>query len=222
MRHARPPGQQRRGDQRRADRVETVLGEATRAGRRARRRAAIGLRRVVARRAADGAARPRADRVHVVAGFGRATCTAPPTARRRRGSTSWPPTWPSTSTGTGVATVSIWMGILLTEKFRSAFDGHPDALAEDRRARRDPRVHRAPDRRAVARSRAGRTERSDADRRRARDAVRHHRRRRAAAAVAPGRARVRRGHRRLSSSADVDADRDLPHWSACARHRSAG
>ncbi|WP_319445515.1 MULTISPECIES: SDR family NAD(P)-dependent oxidoreductase [unclassified Mycobacterium] len=32
--------------------------------------------------------------------------------------------------GSGVATVSIWMGILLTDKFRSAFDGHPDALAE--------------------------------------------------------------------------------------------
>jgi NAD(P)-dependent dehydrogenase (short-subunit alcohol dehydrogenase family) len=32
--------------------------------------------------------------------------------------------------GTGVTTLSIWMGILLTEKFRSAFDGHPDALAE--------------------------------------------------------------------------------------------
>jgi NAD(P)-dependent dehydrogenase (short-subunit alcohol dehydrogenase family) len=32
--------------------------------------------------------------------------------------------------GTGVATVSIWMGILLTEKFRSAFDGNPEALAE--------------------------------------------------------------------------------------------
>jgi NAD(P)-dependent dehydrogenase (short-subunit alcohol dehydrogenase family) len=31
---------------------------------------------------------------------------------------------------TGVATVSIWMGILLTERFRSAFDGHPDAYAE--------------------------------------------------------------------------------------------
>jgi NAD(P)-dependent dehydrogenase (short-subunit alcohol dehydrogenase family) len=32
--------------------------------------------------------------------------------------------------GTGVSTVSIWMGILLTEKFRSAFDGHPEALAQ--------------------------------------------------------------------------------------------
>jgi NAD(P)-dependent dehydrogenase (short-subunit alcohol dehydrogenase family) len=32
--------------------------------------------------------------------------------------------------GSGVATVSIWMGILLTDKFRSAFDGHPEALAE--------------------------------------------------------------------------------------------
>jgi NAD(P)-dependent dehydrogenase (short-subunit alcohol dehydrogenase family) len=32
--------------------------------------------------------------------------------------------------GTGVATVSIWMGILLTEKFCRAFDGHPEALAE--------------------------------------------------------------------------------------------
>jgi NAD(P)-dependent dehydrogenase (short-subunit alcohol dehydrogenase family) len=31
--------------------------------------------------------------------------------------------------GTGVATVSIWMGILLTEKLRSAFSGKPDALA---------------------------------------------------------------------------------------------
>ncbi|MGE0218272.1 SDR family NAD(P)-dependent oxidoreductase [Mycolicibacterium sp.] len=31
--------------------------------------------------------------------------------------------------GTGVATVSIWMGILLTERMRSAFDGHPEALA---------------------------------------------------------------------------------------------
>ena len=35
-----------------------------------------------------------------------------------------------TGTGTGVATVSIWMGILLTEKFVAAFDGHPEALAE--------------------------------------------------------------------------------------------
>lgn len=32
--------------------------------------------------------------------------------------------------GTGVATVSIWMGILLTERFRSAFDGNPEALAK--------------------------------------------------------------------------------------------
>ena len=31
---------------------------------------------------------------------------------------------------TAVSTVSIWMGILLTERFRSAFDGHPDALAK--------------------------------------------------------------------------------------------
>ncbi|MGV0742435.1 SDR family NAD(P)-dependent oxidoreductase [Mycolicibacterium sp. XJ870] len=31
---------------------------------------------------------------------------------------------------TGVSTVSIWMGILLTEKLRAAFTGHPDALAE--------------------------------------------------------------------------------------------
>ena len=32
--------------------------------------------------------------------------------------------------GTGGATVAIWMGILLTEKLRSAFAGHPEALAE--------------------------------------------------------------------------------------------
>lgn len=31
---------------------------------------------------------------------------------------------------TGVSTVSIWMGILLTERIRSAFDGHPEGLAE--------------------------------------------------------------------------------------------
>jgi NAD(P)-dependent dehydrogenase (short-subunit alcohol dehydrogenase family) len=31
--------------------------------------------------------------------------------------------------GTGVACVSIWMGILLTERLRAAFDGKPDALA---------------------------------------------------------------------------------------------
>ena len=31
--------------------------------------------------------------------------------------------------GTGVATVSIWMGILLTDKLRSAFHGNPEALA---------------------------------------------------------------------------------------------
>jgi NAD(P)-dependent dehydrogenase (short-subunit alcohol dehydrogenase family) len=32
-------------------------------------------------------------------------------------------------TGTPVCTVSIWMGILLTERMRRAFDGRPDALA---------------------------------------------------------------------------------------------
>lgn len=32
--------------------------------------------------------------------------------------------------GAGVATVSIWMGILLTEKFRRAFARHPEALAK--------------------------------------------------------------------------------------------
>lgn len=31
---------------------------------------------------------------------------------------------------TGVTTVSIWMGILLTDRFRKAFDGHAEALAE--------------------------------------------------------------------------------------------
>ncbi len=31
--------------------------------------------------------------------------------------------------GTGVATVSIWMGILLTDRLRAAFDGKADALA---------------------------------------------------------------------------------------------
>lgn len=31
--------------------------------------------------------------------------------------------------GSGVATVSVWMGILLTERMRAAFEGKPDALA---------------------------------------------------------------------------------------------
>jgi hypothetical protein len=31
--------------------------------------------------------------------------------------------------GTGVACVSIWMGILLTERLRAAFAGQPDVLA---------------------------------------------------------------------------------------------
>ncbi|MCW2560649.1 MAG: short-chain dehydrogenase [Mycobacterium sp.] len=33
-------------------------------------------------------------------------------------------------TGSGVHTVSIWLGILLTEKLRQAFDGHPEALVK--------------------------------------------------------------------------------------------
>ena len=40
--------------------------------------------------------------------------------------------------GTGVATVSIWMGILLTEKFRRAFDGHPESLAKTTRHAETP------------------------------------------------------------------------------------
>jgi NAD(P)-dependent dehydrogenase (short-subunit alcohol dehydrogenase family) len=40
--------------------------------------------------------------------------------------------------GTGVCTVSIWMGILLTEKFRRAFDGRPEAYAETARHAETP------------------------------------------------------------------------------------
>ncbi len=40
--------------------------------------------------------------------------------------------------GTGVSTVSIWMGILLTEAFRHAFDGHPEALAKTARHAETP------------------------------------------------------------------------------------
>lgn len=39
---------------------------------------------------------------------------------------------------TGVAAVSIWMGILLTEKFRRAFDGRPAALAKTARHAETP------------------------------------------------------------------------------------
>ncbi|BDX33140.1 short-chain dehydrogenase [Mycobacterium antarcticum] len=40
--------------------------------------------------------------------------------------------------GTGVTTVSIWMGILLTEKFRSAFSRRPEALAKTARHAETP------------------------------------------------------------------------------------
>ena len=40
--------------------------------------------------------------------------------------------------GTGVATVAIWMGILLTEKFLRAFDGQPEALAKTARQAETP------------------------------------------------------------------------------------
>ncbi|MHA3022409.1 SDR family NAD(P)-dependent oxidoreductase [Mycobacterium sp. BMJ-28] len=40
--------------------------------------------------------------------------------------------------GTGVACVSVWMGILLTERFRAAFAGNPDALAQTARHAETP------------------------------------------------------------------------------------
>lgn len=40
--------------------------------------------------------------------------------------------------GTGVSTVSIWMGILLTDAFRRAFDGRPEALAKTARHAETP------------------------------------------------------------------------------------
>ena len=54
---------------------------------------------------------------------------------------------------TGVATVSIWMGILLTERFRSAFAGRPEALAQTAKYAETPEftghlinaLYRAPD-----------------------------------------------------------------------------
>ncbi len=67
--------------------------------------------------------------------------------------------------GTGVCTVSIWMGILLTEKFRRAFDGHPEAYAETAPTRRDAGIHRTGDRRAALGSRPGRAQRPNVDRR---------------------------------------------------------
>ena len=87
---------------------------------------------------------------------------------------------------TGVATVSIWMGILLTERFRSAFVGHPEALAKTAKHAETPEFtghlinalyHDPEPRRAV---------RAHRDRRGTRAALRHHRRGRPATAVAPG------------------------------------
>jgi NAD(P)-dependent dehydrogenase (short-subunit alcohol dehydrogenase family) len=71
---------------------------------------------------------------------------------------------------TGVATVSVWMGILLTERFRSAFTGHPGAF----------------DQRAVSRPRPCRDVWARRDRGGTRATLRHHRRRRSPTAVAPG------------------------------------
>ena len=88
--------------------------------------------------------------------------------------------------GTGVSTVSIWMGILLTEKLRAAFDGHPEALGQDRRTCRNPRIHRPSHQCAVPRSEPGRTQRAHRHRCGVGAALRHHRRGRPSATVTPG------------------------------------
>ena len=46
--------------------------------------------------------------------------------------------------GTGVTTVSIWMGILLTEEVLPRVRRSPGGVGEDCQARGDARVHRAP------------------------------------------------------------------------------
>ncbi len=111
--------------------------------------------------------------------------------------------------GTGVATLSIWMGILLTERLRAAFAGQPEALGGDGRAHRDPGVHRTSDRRGVRRPRVGGAVRADGDRRRTRAAVRDHRRGWAHAAVAPRDARCPAGaeQRRVALTRVTDRSR---------------
>ena len=114
---------------------------------------------------------------------------------------------------TGVATISIWMGILLTERFRSAFDGHPEALAETAKHAETPEftghlinaLYHDPDLAELSGHTVIGAE--------TRAALRHHRRGRPAAAVAPGHdgcaagaepgdraLNVRRAHRRRRGS----------------------
>jgi len=83
----------------------------------------------VARCEVDGGRRPRPHRVHLVAGIGLLHARAGVRAQKA-GIDKLAADMAVDFEGTGVATVSIWMGILLTEKFRSAFDGQPEALAE--------------------------------------------------------------------------------------------
>ena len=77
--------------------------------------------------------------------------------------------------GTGVATVSIWMGILLTERLRRAFDGRPDGARRLRRSGRNPGIHRPSHRRTVRRSSSRRVQRTHRDRRRTGPHLRAHR-----------------------------------------------
>ena len=105
--------------------------------------------------------------------------------------------------GTGVCTVSIWMGILLTEKFRRAFDGHPrhtPRRPDTPRPRSSPdgvidALHSDP---ALAE-----LERPDADRCGTRERGTASRTRMAASRRRIETSSVRRGHRPLWSFADA-------------------
>lgn len=66
------------------------------------------------------------------------TCTDPAYGAQKAGIDKLAADMAVDFAGTGVTTVSIWMGILLTERFRRGFDGHPDALAETARHAETP------------------------------------------------------------------------------------
>ena len=90
--------------------------------------------------------------------------------------------------GTPVCTVSIWMGVLLTDRLRRAFDGRPDALAAFAEHAETPSSPVGSSMRSTA-TRVAEPVRAHGHRRRDRRAVRDHRLRRPTTAVTPRRTR---------------------------------
>jgi NAD(P)-dependent dehydrogenase (short-subunit alcohol dehydrogenase family) len=181
----RHPRQQRLPHSARTHAAGALLAQAAAHAAAVRRRHAFALRRQLARGAADGGARLRGSSCTPRPTVRCASCTARPTARARRRWTRWRTTWRSDLRPHGVAVVSLWMGLLDTERTAWAMSDPETARKYAPLREQDgvAAVHRPRDRRAGARS-AQLPERSGPrlDRRRAGARVRRHRRRRSPAA----------------------------------------